>query len=324
MPRKPFTRIASLMFDGTPLFEMAVPLSVFGVDRTDSGAPRFELMAVAGDKGAIVSTAGVQLQAPHDLSALEQAEVIVVPSWRDPTERPPQAVLDALNAAHDRGATILGLCLGAFVLAAAGLLDGRRVATHWLHASVLATQHRELTVDASVLFVDDGDILTSAGTASGIDACLHLVRTAYGARAAIAIARRMVVPPQRSGDQAQFIEQAVPLQPEGDDLSDVVEFALHHLDQDLQVDDLADRSHLSRRTFDRHFRARLGSSPNQWLLQQRILHAQRLLEDTDLPVEGVAAAVGFTTAMSMRPHFRRIAGVSPQRYRENYRPKRAS
>jgi transcriptional regulator GlxA family with amidase domain len=320
MSRGPFTRVAVLMFDRTPLFETSVPISVFGVDRAASGAPRFELLAVAAEPGPIVSTAGIQLVAPHDLTPVADAEVVIVPGWRDPNEHPPQGAIDALNAAHERGATVVGLCLGAFVLAAAGLLDGRRVATHWLHAPALAARHPQLRVDPSVLFVDDGDVVTSAGTAAGIDACLHLVRTAHGARAATAIARRMVVAPQRVGGQAQYIEQALPESTEPDDLTDALDFALGNLRDDLDVDDLVARSNMSRRTFDRRFRARLGTSPHQWLLHQRIIHAQRLLEDTDLSVDAIAGTAGFGTAITMRPHFRRIVGVSPQAYRQNHRP----
>jgi transcriptional regulator GlxA family with amidase domain len=320
VPRSPFTRVAVLMFDRTPLFETSVPISVFGVDRTTTGAPAFELLAVAGEPGQIVSTGGVQLVAPHDLAAVADADVVVVPSWRDPDELPPQAVVDALVRAHDRGATIVGLCLGAFVLAGAGLLDGRRVATHWLHAPTLARRYPNVRVDPSVLYVDDGDVVTSAGTAAGIDACLHVVRTAHGARAAAAIARRMVVAPQRTGGQAQFIDQVVPEHVQCDDLTDALDYALGHLREDLDVDDLVARAHMSRRTFDRRFRARLGTSPHQWLLHQRILHAQRLLEDTDLTIDSVAARVGFGTAVTMRPHFRRLVGVSPATYRQTYRP----
>lgn len=321
MPPSPFRKVAVLVFDGAPLFETSVPLSVFGVDRTASGAPAFEVVAVAADGCAMHSTGGVQLTAGHRLASLEDADVLVVPSWRDPAEIPPRGVLEALAGAHERGATVVGLCLGAFVLAAAGLLDGRRAATHWMYAPMLAQMYPQVQVDPAVLFVDHGDVLTSAGTAAGIDACLHLVRTRHGARAAAAIARRMVVAPQRAGGQAQFIEQVVQDGQDGQDLSAVLAYALEHLDEDLGVADLAARAHLSRRSFDRRFRAVTGTSPRQWLLHQRVLSAQRLLEETDLPVDRVAAAVGFGSGVSLRPHFRRIVGVSPQGYRASFRPR---
>ncbi|MHB1801394.1 MAG: GlxA family transcriptional regulator [Actinomycetes bacterium] len=319
MSRKRFTRVAVLMFDRAPLFETSVPLSVFGVDRATSGAPRFDVLAVAAHGSSIRTTGGIELTAPHGLEVLRGADVIVVPSWRDPAERPPQPVLDALADAHARGTTVVGLCLGAFVLAAAGLLDGRRAATHWFHAPALAQQYPLVRVDPTVLFVDHGDVLTSAGTAAGIDACLHLVRTAHGARAAAAIARRMVVAPQRAGGQAQFIDQVVLERHGTDQLSDVLDHALAHLADELDVDDLVVRARMSRRTFDRRFRLLTGTSPHQWLLHQRILAAQRLLEDTDLPVDAVATKVGFGTGVSLRPHFRRIVGVSPQAYRGAFR-----
>jgi transcriptional regulator GlxA family with amidase domain len=319
MTRERFSRVAVLVFDRAPIFETSVPLSVFGVDRPGSGAPRFELFAVAGDVRPARTTGGIQLAAPHGLDALGRAEVVVVPSWRDPAERPPQPVLDALVTAHARGATVVGLCLGAFVLAAAGLLDGRRAATHWFYASALAREFPQVRVDPAVLFVDDGDVLTSAGTAAGIDACLHLVRTAHGARAAAAIARRMVVAPQRAGGQAQFIDRPVPERHDADPLSGVLSYALAHLSEELDVAQLATRARMSRRTFDRRFRLLTGTSPHQWLLHQRILAAQRLLEDTDLPVDAVATKVGFGTGVSLRPHFRRVVGVGPQAYRAAFR-----
>ena len=313
--------VAVLMFDGAPLFETAVPMSVFGVDRTRSGAPSFRLLSVAAEPGRITSTGGVQMHAPYGLDALDRAGIVVVPSWREPGKRPPEAVTAALRAAHDDGAIVVGLCLGAFVLAAAGLLDGRRSATHWSYAPELAALHPGIEVDASALFVDLGDVLTSAGAAAGIDACLHLVRRVWGAAAANAIARRMVVPPQRSGDQAQFIEQPVP-EAGGDDLAEVLAYAVTHLSDDLNVDDLAARAHLSRRSFDRRFRTITGASPHQWLLHQRIHHAQRLLESTDLSIDTIARQVGLATGVSLRPTFRRIVGVSPQSYRGTFGPAR--
>ena len=267
---------------------------------------------------------GLRLDAPHGLDALDRAGTVVVPVWRDAHERPAEPILAALQAAHADGAVVVGLCLGAFVLAAAGLLDGRRAATHWASAQLLASTYPEVEVDADVLFVDEGDVLTSAGSAAGIDACLHLVRRLHGPAAASAIARRMVVPPQRSGGQAQYIEHPLPPRRSGGELDDVLAYALAHLGNDLGVDDLAARAHLSRRTFDRRFRATTGSSPMQWLLHQRVLHAQRLLEGTDLSVDEVARRVGLSTGVSLRPHFRRAVGVSPQRYRDTFRARPTS
>ena len=313
--------VAVLMFDRAPMFETSVPISVFGVDRISSGAPAFTLRPVAGEPGPLTTTGGVQIVPPYGLDALDGAGIIVAPSWRNTGERPPEPALRALRAAHEDGALVIGQCMGAFVLAAAGLLDGRRAATHWFHAPVLAASYPHVTVDADVLYCDDGDVITSGGSAAGIDACLHVVRRLWGASAATAIARRMIVAPQRSGGQAQYIDHPILEMPDGDQLAQAMTFALEHLDEALEVDVLAARAHLSRRTFDRQFRAVVGISPLQWLLHQRILHAQRMLEQTDLPVDVIARRVGFTAGVSLRPSFRRIVGVSPQDYRKTFKPR---
>ncbi len=314
--RDPLT-IAVLIFNRQPMFETSVPISVFGVDRSESGVPRFDVRPVAGEPGRLETTAGLEVVAPYDLAALDDAAVVIAPSWRDPAETPPPPALAALASAHADGATVVGLCLGSFVLAAAGILDGRRAATHWRHAPELASRYPDVRVDASVLFIDDGDVLTSAGTAAGIDACLHLVRRRFGAGIANAIARRMVVPPQRAGGQAQYIDWPVPERPADDPFGDVLGYALRHLDDtELNVDALAALALMSRRSFDRRFRQATGSSALQWLLTQRIIRAQHLLEATDLGVDTVARQVGFASAVALRPHFRRIIGIAPQAYRE--------
>jgi transcriptional regulator GlxA family with amidase domain len=310
--------VAVLLFNGCPLFETSVPLSVFGVDRSDTGAPVFDTRAVAAEPGPVLTTAGITLAAPRGLAAVDAAGIVIVPTWRDPAERPPAAVLSALRRAHREGAVIIGLCLGAFVLAAAGLLDGHRAATHWRYAERLAADYPAIEVDPTVLYVDAGQVITSAGTAAGLDACLHVVRREYGAAAAAAIARRMVVSPHRSGGQAQFIDNPLPRQT-GAELTDVLAWAIDNLDASLDVQALSNRAHLSRRTFDRRFREVTGTSPLDWLLHQRVLEAQRLLEGSDLTVDTVASRVGFSNAVAMRPHFRRIVGVSPQSYRQTFR-----
>ncbi|MGW3958002.1 GlxA family transcriptional regulator [Streptomyces sp. NPDC004752] len=315
------TTIAVLIFNHAPMFETSVPIGVFGVDRSRHGVPAFEVLAVAAEDGMLASTSSLQLLPPHGLDALDRAGVVIVPTWRDPQQDPSQHVLQAIVQAHADGAVIVGLCMGAFVLAAAGLLDGRRAATHWAHAPALTARYPTIHVDSDALYVDEGDVITSAGTAAGLDACLHLVRRAWGARVASTIARRMVVPPHRSGGQAQYIEQPVPSPDDSADLSAATAYALAHLDQPLDIDTLAALTRQSRRTFDRRFRAQTGSSPLQWLLHQRVLHAQRLLEDTDLTIDAIAARVGFTTGISLRPHFRRLTGITPQQYRNTHRAK---
>jgi transcriptional regulator GlxA family with amidase domain len=310
--------VAVLVFDRSPLFEMSVPLSVFTPDASAAEEHRFELQSVAAEPGALRTTGGLEIRAPYELDALETAGIVVVPAWRNPHERPGEPVLAALRAAHDDGAVIVGLCLGAFVLAAAGLLDGRRAATHWAYADTLAADYPQVTVDSAALFVDEGDVLTSAGAAAGIDACLHLVRRTIGAGTAAAIAKRMVVPPQRSGAQAQYLDQPVPERVD-DDLFEVLTHALEHLGSPLDVEGMAARAHMSRRAFDRKFRAAVGDSPMRWLLHQRVLHAQRLLEGTDLSIDAIARHVGLGAGVSLRPHFRRQVGTSPQAYRQAFR-----
>jgi transcriptional regulator GlxA family with amidase domain len=307
--------IAVIAVDRAPLFHLSVPLEVFGEDRTDDGVPPHTVRLVAGEPGPLVTSGGAALTLPDGLESLATADVVVVPWWRHYDDEPPPAPLvAAVSAAHDRGARVVGLCSGAWVLAAAGLLEGRRATTHWKSAAKLARLYPAVRVDPRVLYVDDGDVLTSAGTAAAIDLCLHLLRTLDGAEVANRVARRMVVAPHRAGGQAQFME--TPLPPSGEDaFAGTTAWALENLDQPLTVDELAARSHMSRRTFTRRFRARMGASPLQWLLQQRTLRAQRLLETTDLPIEAVAHRSGFGSAVALRSHFQAALGTSPREYR---------
>lgn len=314
--RDPHT-VAVLVFDGAPLFETSTAIGVFGVDRTADGAPPFRLLAVAADGGPATTTGGIRLEAPHGLAAAAGAGVVVVPSWRGVDEPPPPAVLDALRTAHAEGALLVSLCLGAFVLAATGIADGRRLATNWSCAAALAERHPTVAVEQAALFVDEGDYVASAGTAAGLDACLHVVRRGWGAQAATAIARRMVVPPLRDGGQAQFIERPMP-DPDDDRIGAVTAHLLEHLAEPADVARLAALFRTSRRTLDRRFRAATGTSVTHWLLAQRVLHARRLLEATDLPVEEVARRSGFGSAVGLRPHFRAATGTSPSRYRAQF------
>ncbi|WP_084780661.1 GlxA family transcriptional regulator [Planobispora rosea] len=313
-----FSTVAVLMFDRIPLFEASVPIAVFGERRDDR--PEFEVRVISAEGGPVRSDAGVTLAAPYGLDAVEGADLVIVPTWRRPSGGDPPAdeALEALHRAQAGGATVASLCLGTFVLAAAGLLDGRPATTHWRYAGLLASMHPRVEVRPDVLYVDDGDILTSAGGTGGIDLCLHLVRRSHGALAANSIARGLVTPPHRAGGQAQYIDRPVPAPATGDPFGDILGWALRHLDRELTVDDLAARALMSRRTFDRRFRRTTGTTPAQWLLHQRVLHAQRLLETTAEPVERVARRVGFASAVALRPHFRRQVGVSPTAYREAF------
>ncbi|GJF34813.1 hypothetical protein KNE206_75130 [Kitasatospora sp. NE20-6] len=314
--------VAVLIFGGAPIFESSIPLSVFGVDRQDAGVPRYRLLVCAGEEGPLATTGGLTLTAPYGLEALSRAGTIVVPAWRSISQPPPVEAIAALRKAHHEGARIIGLCTGAFVLAAAGLLDGRPATTHWMYAPTLAKRYPRVHVDPRELFVDDGDVLTSAGTAAGIDLCLHVVRTDHGTEAANALARRLVVPNRRAGGQAQYIDQSLPEEIGNDPLAEVVTWALENLNQQFDVEVLAARAYMSRRTFDRRFRTLTGSAPLQWLITQRVLQAQRLLETSDLSVDDVARRCGFRSPVALRGHFRRQLGVSPAAYRTSYRARR--
>ncbi len=316
--------VAVLLFSGGPIFESSIPLSVFGIDRQDAGVPRYRLLVCAGEDGPLRTTGGLELTAPYGLEALSRAGTVVVPAWRSISQPPPAEALDALRRAHEEGARIIGLCTGAFVLAAAGLLDGRPATTHWMYAPTLAKRYPSVHVDPRELFVDDGDILTSAGTAAGIDLCLHVVRSDHGGEAANALARRLVVPPRRGdwGGQPRHLDRSLPEEIGGDPLAEVVAWALEHLHEQFDVETLAARAYMSRRTFDRRFRTLTGSAPLQWLITQRVLQAQRLLETSDYSVDEVAARCGFRSPVALRGHFRRQLGASPASYRAAYRARR--
>ncbi|MDL5201724.1 helix-turn-helix domain-containing protein [Streptomyces sp. ALI-76-A] len=314
--------VAVLLFSGGPIFESSIPLSVFGIDRQDAGVPRYRLLVCGGEEGPLRTTGGLELTAPHGLEAISRAGTVVVPAWRSITSPPPEEALDALRRAHEEGARIVGLCTGAFVLAAAGLLDGRPATTHWMYAPTLAKRYPSVHVDPRELFVDDGDVLTSAGTAAGIDLCLHIVRTDHGNEAAGALARRLVVPPRRSGGQERYLDRSLPEEIGADPLAEVVAWALEHLHEQFDVETLAARAYMSRRTFDRRFRSLTGSAPLQWLITQRVLQAQRLLETSDYSVDEVAGRCGFRSPVALRGHFRRQLGSSPAAYRAAYRARR--
>ncbi|PLC05587.1 AraC family transcriptional regulator [Variovorax sp. RO1] len=310
--------IAVVAFDGISPFHLSVPCMVFGEDRTDTGAPRFRVQVCAPEPGPLATNAGFTLGVPHGLEAIRRAQIVVVPSWRDDGRPAPPALIRALQAAHRRGATVVGLCLGAFVLAEAGLLDGRPATTHWHLAAAFAKQYPQVVLQPEVLYVDDGDVLTSAGTAAGIDCCLHLLRVRYGAETANRAARRMVVAPHRQGGQAQYIQQPMPAAAERDRLTPLLEWLGRHLQTPHELDELAKRALMSRRTFTRRFRESTGTTVGQWLQNQRLALAQRLLETTDRSVERVAADAGFGSAVLLRKHFATAFKVSPTVYRRQF------
>ncbi len=308
--------VVVVAFDGISAFHLSVPCMVFS-DALPEGSP-FEVLVCAAEGGPVRTRTGFGLTELAPLSVLRKADVIVVPSWRDVDQAVPQPLLKALRAAHARGAQIVGLCLGAHVLAEAGLLDGRRATTHWEYAQLFAQRFPAIDVDADVLYVEDGHVLTSAGTAAGIDACLHLLRQQLGAVEANRVARRLVVSPHRAGGQAQFIEQPLPRTAGSVRLAHLIDQVRRRLEQPHTLDSLAEDAKMSRRSFTRHFKALTGTSVQSWLLAERLAFSQRLLESTDHSVEKVGDMAGFGSVVSLRLHFRRAFGVSPTAWRRSF------
>nr|WP_129664166.1 helix-turn-helix domain-containing protein [Phytoactinopolyspora endophytica] len=307
--------VALAIADGMSLFELAIPCAVFGGRRPESVTDWYNLTVCAA-AGARVGE-WFRTETPHGLDELVDAATVIVPACDDAAENPPTELVDAVRAAHERGARVASICTGAFVLAAAGLLDGRRATTHWMYAARLSQQYPEVEVDPSVLYVDDGDVLTSAGQAAGIDLCLHMVRTDHGAGVANSVARRLVVAPHRDGGQAQFI--ATPLRTgDGQSLNDLLDWAAEHLHEPLTVADLARRANVSPRHLGRLFLKVTGTSPLQWLLRQRIMRAQEMLESSRDSVDSIAERVGMGTAATLRRHFNRTLGTPPDTYRRTF------
>ena len=308
--------VAAVLIEDFAPFEFGVLCEVFGIDRTEEGVPAFDFKVCGEHPGRpLGANIGFQLIPPHGLDALAEADLIGVAATSRRDGYPP-AVLEALRAAAERGATLLSVCSGAYLLGAAGLLDGRTCTTHWRYVDDFARRFPLAKVDPDVLFVDDGSIITSAGTAAGIDACLHLVRRELGSGPANAIARRMVVPPQRDGGQKQYIQLPMPEYTGG--LQPLLAWMLENLGGDHSVASLARRARMSERTFARRFSDETGTTPHKWLTQQRVLRAQHLLEDTELSIEEIAAGTGLGTGALLRHHFRRIVGVTPKEYRGNF------
>jgi transcriptional regulator GlxA family with amidase domain len=310
------SNVAVLVYDGVAPFELGVATEAWGMDRSDDGLPVMDFAICAPSQGPVRTQGGFDMLVPHDLSRVAAADLVVVPAMGD-LENTPTAVLDVLRAAYDRGARVMSLCTGAFVLGLAGLLDGRSCTTHWRYSSELARRFPAARVLPEVLYVDDGQVLTSAGTAAGIDACLHLWREEFGAAAASAVARRMVVSPQREGGQAQFIRTPVP-ECDAETLGPLLVWLTEHVGEQHTVETLARAANMSPRTFARRFRAETGTTPHAWLTRQRVLRAEELLETTSGSVEQIADQVGFGTAAMLRHHFTKLRSVSPQQYRRTF------
>ena len=315
--RRPIHTVAAVAQSGGHPFELAVACEVFGLDRSELGVRWYDFKVVAAQRPP-VELGNFTIDTPYGLDDLETADTIIVPVAFP--HAPPDAELsDALRAAYDRGARLVSFCSGAFALAAAGVLDGKRATTHWMYSALLAERYPLIDVQPDVLYVDEGQVLTSAGTSAAIDVSLHLVRLDYGSDIANSVARRMVVPPHRDGGQAQFVERPVPQTSDSDGLARTLDWAVEHLEQPLTVECLAAHALMSTRTLMRRFRAATGTTPLRWLLQQRMLHARHLLEDSDESIDRIAEHAGFGSAANLRSHFTRMVGTTPTAYRRTFR-----
>lgn len=312
-------KVAVIAFDGMTPFHLSVPCLVFGARIDSADAPAFEVNVCAADEPPLRTSAGYSVATDAGLEGLHDADIVVMPEWHDDHRAAPPALLDALRRAHGRGARLVALCLGTFPLAEAGLLDGRTVTTHWAAADLLSARYPAVKVNRDVLYVDDGDVVTSGGVAAGLDCCLHLLRGMVGAEAANGVARKLLIAPHRQGGQAQFIERPVPVSHADGRFAQVLDWVTRHLEQTHSIDSLAERAAMSRRNFTRHFRQTTGTSFKQWLLAQRMAQAQRMLESSDASVDVIAQQAGFGTALSLRQHFRSALRTSPSAYRRQFR-----
>jgi transcriptional regulator GlxA family with amidase domain len=309
-------KVAAVVCDGVAPFELGVLCEAWGIDRTDTEGPTFDFSVCAATPGRVTTSMGFALEVPAGLEAVAEADLVTVPAM--PRGRPtPAPVLDALRAAHDRGARILSVCSGAFTLGEAGLLDGRECTTHWMYADELQERFPRARVNCDVLYVDADPVITSAGSAAGLDACLYLIRKEYGAKVANGVARRMVVPPQREGGQAQYVETPVSV-PAAGTLKPVLAWMQAHLAEEMNVQSLARRAAMSPRTFARRFRAETGTTPHHWVTTQRLLLAERLLEESEASIDVVASRSGFGNAATLRHHFTAARGTTPVAYRRTF------
>lgn len=322
-PMPPPIRIAVFAFEGVSLFHLSVPGIVFAWEPGTRGLPLYEVFYCAHAPGRIHSDQGIGIDVPLGLEAMETADIVIVPAWSHPGQATPVAVTQALQRASARGAQVVGLCLGAFVLGDAGLLDGRSSTTHWAFRELFLQRFPKTDFHPDVLYVDDGNVVTSAGTVAAIDCCLNLVRQRQGAEVANQVARKLVTPAHRPGGQAQYIEKPVPSLPSEHRLPGVLEWAREHLSQPLTVDALAGVARMSRRTFTRRFRESTGTTVVRWLASERVARAQQLLETTDLPIEQVAVQAGYGSALSLRQNFAAQVLTSPSAYRQAFRKGRA-
>lgn len=310
--------VVCVAYDRLSLFEAGIAHEVFGIERPEFKVQPYRFVMARAEPGPLRAPGGLRLEASRSLRVLATADWVVIPGWRDHREVPPAPLLHALRQAHGRGVRLLSICTGAFVLAHAGLLDGRRATTHWRHADSLARQFPAVRLQPDVLYVDEGDIVTSAGSAAGIDACLHAVRKDHGPAVANVVARTMVTAAHRTGGQAQFVPMPVASRP-ASAVTPVTDWARSHLAHPLRVAELARRAAMSERTFLRRFTDQVGMGPKQWLRRERVALAQQMLEASDHPLEQVAQATGFASVSALRVAFQHVLGTPPSQHRRGFR-----
>lgn len=315
MDLKPLPRVAILAYNGVNLFELGAALEIFML--SNAFQPCYEVLVCAEKEGQTVQAGLVGLEVEAGLSTLIKANTIIVPGAADMDDAPPHDVIQALQEAHAAGSRLVSICSGVFLLAQAGVLDGRRAAVHWSQARLLAERFPRIQVDPKVLYVDEGDVLSSAGRAAGLDLCLHIIRKDQGGKIARAVAQRMVIPAHRDGDQSQYIPHSAQTQVDG--LTDLCAWMMRNMQKRISVDEMAARALMSRRTFIRRFEMATGISPAEWLTQQRLARARELLEETVMPLDHVASTVGFATIDTFRHHFQRQFHTSPAAYRRRFR-----
>jgi AraC family transcriptional activator FtrA len=317
LARMALSKVVAVVVAGVSPFELGVACEGFGVDRTDDGVPPVDFAVASVDGAAVPTSGGMSISTTHRLDIADDADLVIVPATDGPAVWPPE-LLDLLRRTIARGARVMSICNGAFALGEAGLLDGRECTTHWRHAARLAEAFPAARVNPNVLYVCDGPVLTSAGSAAGLDLCLHLIREEHGERIANIVARRMVMPPFRDGGQAQFVDTPIRVR-EADTLAPLLDALSAELDREHTVESMAERAAMSARTFARRFRAETGTTPHVWLTNQRVLHARRMLERDNVPIEIVAQQSGFGTSAMLRHHFTRLVGTSPAGYRRTFR-----
>jgi AraC family transcriptional activator FtrA len=309
--------VVALAYDGLCTFEFGCTVELFALNRPELGVTWYDFKVCSTERGILQAAGGIEVRVPNSIALLDKADTIVIPGWRDADEPPPPALLKKIRAAYERGARFCTICSGVFVLAAAGILDGKTVTTHWRYAEKLHKRYPSVAVEPNALYVDEGQILTSAGSAAGLDMLIHLVRRDYGARVANMVAQRLVIPPHRDGGQAQYLPRPIPSD-ERNRLSRLLDWARSHLSIDHTLDSLARRSSMSPRTLQRQFKETVGLSPYEWLVRERIAMAKDLLQASDQPLPRIAELVGFKSQETFRHHFRRLIGTNPTAYRNQF------